>query len=340
MSTQEIRVKVYYKDQIRRFTITTTTDFQAFLNTIVELYPTVAEFTPRLTYEDEDGEYITFSTELEWKEALKQKVAVLRVNVVDPKKLKKEEKKCRDVKKSLDFNVKPGDIVYELSDKEVKDYLRTGDINIKLPSGHPNVICDGCDNTHLTGGRYHCLNCKDFDFCSTCYKQFANKHFGGEHKFEEIPDLQECHFGEVVAHFVNSKDDKEQRRIARQARREERLKEKEIKEKEKEKHREKKLKSKLVEVVPSLEKISPLEKVVPLVPKVDEKIVPKPLEIVQPTAPKEEVKVQEQVKLDEKYSIHYKILENMGFGITNSITVLLKKHNGNLQKVVDDLLNQ
>jgi len=185
------------------------------------------------------------------------------------------------------------------------------------------------------------LNCKDFDFCSTCYKKFASKHFGGEHKFEEIPDLKECHFGEVVAHFVNSKDDKEQRKIARQARREERLKEKEIKEKEKEKNREKKLKSKLVEAVqPVLEVEKTVTKVVPLYPKVEEKIVPKPLEIVQPTAPKQEVKVQDQVNLDEKYSIHYKILENMGFGITNSITLLLKKHNGNLQKVVDDLLNQ
>jgi len=67
-------------------------------------------------------------------------------------------------------------------------------------------------------------------------------------------------------------------------------------------------------------------------PKVEVKVEVPKVEVV-PSAPKEEER-------EEKFNIHYKILENMGFKDITVCTRLLKKHNGNLQKVVDELLSQ
>jgi len=344
----QVRVKVYHQDQIRRFTINTSTDLKTFKSVIEEFYPKISQITPVFKYEDEEGEFITFSTEMEWTDALKQNVDVLRIYVEEIKE-KKCEKKCKKSREKHDFKVKPGDIVYELSESEVSDYLRTGEININLPSGHQHIVCDGCEKSGFSGTRYHCLGCKDFDFCEACHKTFGEKHYGGSHKFEEIPDKR---FGEVVAHIVHEDDqEKKDRKLAKQIRREERLQEKllakqlrqeekALKKEEKEIKREEKDLKKELKV--EKKEIKEEVKVVPLYPVIEEKkTLAKPiLEVVQPTAPKEDAKPVALPIRDEKYSIHYKILENMGFVVSDLTTSLLKKHNGNLQNVVDEMLKQ
>jgi len=55
-----------------------------------------------------------------------------------------------------------------------------------LKLGH-NYICDGCE-TKICGTRYHCDNCPDFDFCSTCFTQKLATH-DGSHQFKEITAL-------------------------------------------------------------------------------------------------------------------------------------------------------
>jgi len=47
-----------------------------------------------------------------------------------------------------------------------------------------NYVCDGC-NSSICGTRFHCTDCQDFDFCSTCYEQKKQNH-NESHKFEEI----------------------------------------------------------------------------------------------------------------------------------------------------------
>lgn len=48
---------------------------------------------------------------------------------------------------------------------------------------HRHFICDGCNKGPIIGNRYHCNDCKDFDYCEECMKKFGDKH---EHKFQKI----------------------------------------------------------------------------------------------------------------------------------------------------------
>jgi len=267
--------------------------------------------------------------------------------------------------------------VYELNDREVKEYLKSGEISVKLPgSGHFGVICDGCSAPDFHGDRYHCLACSDFDFCGKCMKKYDAKHFHGEHKFECIKESI-CKFDKVVSHVIHEKKSKKEeqeksdRRLARELERQDKKNvkrdEKECRREKKEERREEKKHKKpdlVIETKPDIVLVPKVKdtvkevkteillpkpilesKPLPEKPKVEEKkpfIVPEfkqdvVVSSVAPSAPKLEEPVPE-FKKDEKYTIHYKILENMGFTNSEVTTNLLRQHNGNLQKVVDSLL--
>ena len=44
--------------------------------------------------------------------------------------------------------------------------------------------CDGCNEYPITGPRYHCQVCPDFDFCQPCFEH-GQSH---KHNFERIDD--------------------------------------------------------------------------------------------------------------------------------------------------------
>mmetsp|Transcript_47279 Transcript_47279/g.132031 ORF Transcript_47279/g.132031 Transcript_47279/m.132031 type:complete len:328 (-) Transcript_47279:123-1106(-) len=54
----------------------------------------------------------------------------------------------------------------------------------RLPPRHIGVTCDGCHARDFVGVRYRCLQCRDFDLCTTCHSRRAELH--PEHEFEEI----------------------------------------------------------------------------------------------------------------------------------------------------------
>ena len=41
---------------------------------------------------------------------------------------------------------------------------------------HWNYICDGCNMGPIKGTRYHCKECKDFDFCEKCHLEKKDEH--------------------------------------------------------------------------------------------------------------------------------------------------------------------
>ena len=46
-----------------------------------------------------------------------------------------------------------------------------------VPSFHPNVSCDGCGQSPISGPRFKCKQCPNFDFCERCfYTRRTHKH--------------------------------------------------------------------------------------------------------------------------------------------------------------------
>jgi len=323
-----IQTKLYFDDQIRRITLAQNSDFKSFLETVKQFCPKKLEDGSTFTYVDEEGEEVTFSTEFEFKEVLKQDPKkILRISIKNPREKRREEKeKRREEKKDdkekkreekrcpkfvdLGFPLKQGDYVVDLAPQDISKFLATGCVDLSNYFGrHKGIVCDGCNNEAFKGKRYQCKNCQDFDFCEPCFKGKYSQHFGGKHLFKEIELKTPKDFGKIETHIINEEVKPTAPKLS------------EIKVESK-----KEVKIEPVIIQPKIE-----------VPKVEVKVEsPKQEKVVE--VPKVEVKVESKPQKDDKFTIHYKILDNMGFKNVDLCTFLLNKHQGNLQKVVDELL--
>ena len=51
-----------------------------------------------------------------------------------------------------------------------------------VPSFHLSVTCDGCGQNPLSGPRFKCKTCDNFDFCENCF--YSKSHF--KHKYYHV----------------------------------------------------------------------------------------------------------------------------------------------------------
>jgi hypothetical protein len=331
----KIRVKLYYGDHIRRFTITNETKFDELMKTIEAFCPKKFEGkVPVFQYLDDEQDYVRFSTEAEWKEALTYHDVsqVLRLKIKEKKDEKKKEKvpvpkpkksaipgianvQLAKGGKKWEFETKEGDYVVELNSDQISDFLLGKGISLETEEVsqedvvHHHVICDSCGQCDIKGIRYHCKQCQDFDLCQKCFKVEPISHFNGSHHFEEVTkSVYTKTFQNIVTHIIDE-----------------------------DKGTVETIESKVEEPVKEEPVVIVKEEPAPVV---EEPVIVK-VEKVQPVFVQEvkpqEVKV-EKVEILEKYSVHYQILENMGFSNKELSTFLLNKYKGNLQKVVDEYL--
>ena len=66
--------------------------------------------------------------------------------------------------------------------KKLSNALETKSVN-----RHVDVSCDACEKKEITGIRYKCLFCKDYDLCESCEKIKLTVH-SREHFFIKIED--------------------------------------------------------------------------------------------------------------------------------------------------------
>lgn len=364
--SKSLRVKVYFTDEIRSVTIPEETSLIEFLQILKNVCPQKFETeNPVFMYQDDEGDWVTFTTEVEWQEALKyrKEETTLRLKVkpkVEEKK-KKIKRRCK-LQRASDgmwpFPTKPGDYVLDITPEFEKGMkggiakvLKRVEKDLESPEViHHNIICDGCGERNIRGLRFKCNQCDDFDFCEKCY---ANRlsHFSGKHTFTKyeksvypfkfkIPGLN------VVAHVIDErkKPCKEKKEQPKEQEVEKVGKKEEIKKQE-----EKKVE--VEKVQPKVEEIKP-EPLKPVIVKTEVKPVIE--EQPKPSAPPADIKVepavapvqQTEIKLEPaendippQYRVHFQILESMGFTNKELNLFLLKKHNGNLQRVVDECIN-
>lgn len=74
-----------------------------------------------------------------------------------------------------------------------------------VPSYHPGVTCDGCGLGPITGSRFKCKQCNNFDFCERCFS-IKRTHKHTFNRFAEPTStglfLNEI-FYEICLHFDN-----------------------------------------------------------------------------------------------------------------------------------------
>ncbi|KAL4716535.1 hypothetical protein ACJJTC_010199 [Scirpophaga incertulas] len=149
------------KPEVRRFTIDAAmvSNFDYLNNKLHCVCPGLKGAVYAVTWEDEDSDHITISSDEELMVALTSLAGnPVKLNIYVKGKNNKED----------DCN-----IFFTAG-------IPTGIVS--CPTMHINVVCDGCEGA-VTGFRYKCTTCHDFDLCSKC--EAAGMH--PEHCMIRIP---------------------------------------------------------------------------------------------------------------------------------------------------------
>lgn len=127
--------------EIRRFVIDqdVSSNFEYLSKKLIHLFPNLTPDNFSVYWKDEEGDFVAFSSDDELMQALGYlNEQVFRVH--------------------LTAHIQP------------KGDGSEGEV-------HPNVVCDGC-NSGVVGVRFKCVQCPDYDLCSTC----ANNGLHSEHE--------------------------------------------------------------------------------------------------------------------------------------------------------------
>jgi len=161
-------VKVYRKDEIRRFRLETADDeshfgYNKLMKKIYRLFPISERSNVRLMWKDTDGEFVVMSTNSEFNEAVQNLPAedkVLRVYVFETED-KDLEKQPEPEQRVEDQQAAQQE---EKTDSEKEPEKEPVEED---PTLYRWVVCDGCEG-EIRVIRFKCLTCPDYDLCSEC----------------------------------------------------------------------------------------------------------------------------------------------------------------------------
>eukprot|EP01121_Diplochlamys_sp_Union-15-3_P015670 TRINITY_DN5224_c0_g1_i1.p1 TRINITY_DN5224_c0_g1~~TRINITY_DN5224_c0_g1_i1.p1 ORF type:complete len:361 (-),score=58.84 TRINITY_DN5224_c0_g1_i1:48-1130(-) len=148
-------IKVKYNEEIRRCSFKERPNFLLFKNTLTKLFSHVSFEKVTIKYQDEEGDLITVSSDIELQEAFSLNNSLLRVFLVTSPLPK----------------VNPSPVAPKTEDDN-------------KPAVHYRVICDGCEKAPIVGNRFKCTTCFDYDLCSDCESKGIHKETG--HSFNKI----------------------------------------------------------------------------------------------------------------------------------------------------------
>ena len=158
-------LKIEFINDIRRVPYVDG-NFDQLVNLISELYR-IKKSSFKVKYMDDEGDLVTIGSQIEFEAALN----FLNSNLIRLKVQETEDHNNRRMEKCKGCG--------KCKNKEKKQVKSEA---IKKNQSLSHHICDGCDKK-IEGQRYHCKDCSNFDFCSTCHHNKSKDH-NIMHRFE------------------------------------------------------------------------------------------------------------------------------------------------------------
>lgn len=208
-------VKISLGDSFRRFSMKEkeSLSFAFVKSRILNFFPNLDTERHSIKWKDEEGDMVTISCDEELKEAWRNatrkqaegkesNTLLLRLFVVE-KQMKKGER-CKKKRWKEKHCFKKPQV-----DSTLHPALRnsfSGLFGNSLLVFH-NALCDSCDRK-ISGSRYKCLDCDDFDLCEKCFR--FKEHPKG-HCFKEITALDALtaclkHQKIILDHLLKNED--------------------------------------------------------------------------------------------------------------------------------------
>jgi len=169
-----IAVKVYRNNEIRRLILERDDDnrfnFQRLLHKIDQVFPDLGVNGKKLLWKDADGELIRMSSTAELNEAIRSLPIdhqILRIYLNDSTTTIENQQETPKPREEQPIQI----------EDEQQEKMQTDQQQEPIdPNLHRNVFCDGCKGT-ISGRRYKCLTCPDYDLCSICIdKSIHDEH--------------------------------------------------------------------------------------------------------------------------------------------------------------------
>jgi hypothetical protein len=353
MAAVQLKLYLHPQGAIRRFTVDANTTYEQFAAQVKSFYPERVEALG-LQYVDEEEDLVSFSSQNEWSAALanhnESGAKLLRIKV-QPTAVKRPQPQPRPqhCHRPCFFGQRPQHCQRpQVQEQDIETYINQAapllkqlfgiDVQVEKEEEKPQteqpvvrhfgIVCDGCDQHNIVGDRYKCNDCKDFDYCGTCFSSEEMKQSHGNHTFTKVTKPVHRHpfeqfFAQPAPQQPVEKEEAPQptmndifKQFFAQAQQAEQPAPQPVEKKEDPQKQE------VVEeiIIPEDE---PVEQVYPTAPVVEAPVETKPVEPVVETF---------------KYAQELETLGNMGFSNVKLNKHLLENFKGDLVRVVNNLV--
>lgn len=180
-----MKVKVQFGSDIRRWRYPDSKRYQSLLQFVKQTFNFLDERLFYLQFEDDEGERLTLTSEADFEDAFScalqegrksLKIFIVKGSIEDSHNNNNEQKNV--------FSFSP---VSLSSNAKVQQESKT--MSNEEKQIHSNVTCDGCEKAPISGIRYKCGVCPNYDLCSNC--EATGKH-DASHPMIKITSSDAC----------------------------------------------------------------------------------------------------------------------------------------------------
>jgi len=179
-------IKIQLKSDLRRVTVDTLPGYDELVGLCKSLFGLALPNQFALKYKDEEGDVISVTSERELCEAfvvMKGQIARFTIEEVQAPASDKKTNDPNTIELDIDMGANLGETIQNLIQNFQGAYARRYNPNNNSNAEvHHGVTCDGCKTYPITGSRFKCTTCPDYDLCASCNSQGKHK----EHTLNKV----------------------------------------------------------------------------------------------------------------------------------------------------------